>query len=156
MIEAISSSLYNVGTVRGNASSVPVASADETSALKEVSVPEYSGLNVEINTSGQAVLQVLDSDTGNVVNQYPSEAIIQIRERIQGVSYSEGAGPSALTGAAQGSVRVSVDLSVVESDAGVATAPSSVDAQVRASTFSTEASGGAPAPSTTQSVNLSV
>ncbi|MFP4312685.1 MAG: hypothetical protein ACLFR0_00035 [Alphaproteobacteria bacterium] len=83
MIEAINSAVANATLVRGNAGQVSNASSiSKLQELQKVEMPlaPYVSLFVQMNNEyNKAVLQIRDSDTGDVQNQFPSETTMRAR-----------------------------------------------------------------------------
>lgn len=90
MIEAVNSTLLNASLLRGNAEQAGTARsfAANPDRVQEaaVSVPQapfvspFIALDVDHNT---AVLQIRDSETGDVVTQFPSEQRLEAQSRRQ-------------------------------------------------------------------------
>ena len=87
MIEAVSSVLLNAQSIRSSTDRVDVAAASNAVSegvdVSKVPVAPYISPYISIdNNSNQAVLQIRDSNTGDIVNQFPSEARLeQIRRQ---------------------------------------------------------------------------
>ncbi len=88
MIEAVNSVLSNAPLVRGaveqvNASRVAQPAADvspKVDSAPPVILAPYVSPYIEVNTSyNKAVLQIRDSDTGDVIRQFPSESLLAQR-----------------------------------------------------------------------------
>lgn len=88
MIEAVNSVLSNAPLVRGaaeqvNASRVVQPAADvspKVDSAPPVILAPYVSPYIEVNTSyNKAVLQIRDSDTGDVIRQFPSESLLAQR-----------------------------------------------------------------------------
>jgi uncharacterized FlaG/YvyC family protein len=86
MIEAVNSVLANSTAVRGVAEQVSTARsfAANPERVQEVAKAPYVSpyIRVDVNFD-KAVLQVRDSDTGDVLRQYPSESQLQAYRRAQ-------------------------------------------------------------------------
>lgn len=85
MLEAVSTVLQNAPMIRGNAEQVSNAAsfaANPTSVQKVPQAP-YISPYIHLDIDLGAVLQIRDSDTGDVVRQIPSEATIEARQRFQ-------------------------------------------------------------------------
>ncbi len=82
MIEAVNSVVSNAPLLRGNTEQVSSARAelpDSVSAGPQAPfVSPYISVDVNFDT---AVLQIRDSDTGDVVRQFPSESTLTARSR---------------------------------------------------------------------------
>ena len=88
MIEAVNSVLSNAPFIRGAADQVsasrvaqPVAesSTHEVGSVPVIQAP-YVSPYIEVNNSyNKAVLQIRDSDTGDVIRQFPSESLLARR-----------------------------------------------------------------------------
>lgn len=87
MIEAVNSVLSNSPVIRGNAEAVDSARsfAVNPDRVQEIAVPQapfvspYVSVDVDFDT---AVLQIRDSETGDVLKQFPSETRLQERSRL--------------------------------------------------------------------------
>lgn len=86
MIEAVNSVLASSTAVRGVAEQVSTARsfAANPDRVQEVAKAPYVSpyIRVDVNFD-KAVLQVRDSDTGDVLRQYPSESQLQAYRRAQ-------------------------------------------------------------------------
>jgi hypothetical protein len=85
MLEAVNSVLQTAPVIRGNAEQVSTAAsfaANPTSVQKIPQAP-YISPYIHLDVDLGAVLQIRDSDTGDVVRQIPSEASIEARQRFQ-------------------------------------------------------------------------
>jgi len=89
MIEAVNSVISNAQVTRGATSelnavrSVEVNSAPAPDAVKAPVAPFVSPyISVDLSYD-KAVIQIRDSDTGDVVNQFPSEQTLASRQRTQ-------------------------------------------------------------------------
>lgn len=86
MIEAVNSVVASSTVVRGQAEQVSVARsyAANPERVQEVAKAPYVSpyIRVDVNFD-KAVLQVRDSDTGDVLRQYPSESQLQAYRRAQ-------------------------------------------------------------------------
>lgn len=83
MIEAVNSAIASAPVLRGTAGRNG-ASAQVSVPSAEVSAPQAPFISpfVSVDTeSNQAVLQLRDSDTGEVVEQIPSESSLQVKAR---------------------------------------------------------------------------
>ena len=135
-IEAVNSVIANSAVVRGGTNPIDSARAAQTDSLRSgdgVSLQTpYRSLNVSIDQNyDRAVLQIRDSQTGDVLDQYPSDT----RLRAQNAAQS-GVQSSTLSETNQGQ---SVQFEVQTSDTV------SVDvarAQVAAQALSTAAQAG--------------
>lgn len=84
MIEAVNSVIANANVLRGSAEQASAARsyAANPERIQEVVqapyVSPYIYMNVDYN---KAVLQIRDSDTGDVLKQFPSEASLELRSR---------------------------------------------------------------------------
>jgi hypothetical protein len=80
MIEAVNSVVSNASLLRQSAQQANSAAASNSS------VPAYLSLQIEVDTTfDTAVLQVRDSDTGDVLRQFPNESTLQSRQRAEAV-----------------------------------------------------------------------
>ena len=86
MIEAVTSAVSNAQVARSNLAQTDVQSApapqqvDAPSAPQAPFVSPYISVNTEVN---EAVLQIRDSDTGDVVRQFPSESALRARQQVE-------------------------------------------------------------------------
>ncbi len=90
MIEAVNSSIANAQVLRGNAGSsnvssvavvaVPVAVEKVTQAPKAPYISPYISIDV---THNKAVLQIRDSDTGDVKQQFPTKSRLAQLSQLQ-------------------------------------------------------------------------
>ncbi len=84
MIEAVNSVVSNAPLLRGNAEQVSSARASSTESVtpspQAPFVSPYISVDFNFDT---AVLQIRDSDTGDVVRQFPSQSALQARQRAQ-------------------------------------------------------------------------
>lgn len=85
MIEAVNSVVANAALLRGNADQAQqdrlntLASSAKTESVQMALAPFVSPY-IQIDTNfNKAVLQVRDSDTGDVLNQFPSETMMRAR-----------------------------------------------------------------------------
>lgn len=84
MIEAANSVALNFSTLRGNAEQVASARsyASNPEKIQEVAQAPYISPYVYVDVDfDRAVLQIRDSDTGDVVRQFPSESELESRRR---------------------------------------------------------------------------
>mgnify|MGYP000642751820 CR=1 FL=1 len=94
MIEAVNSVLSNAQFLRESAGKADAARSlaanpertQEIAAPKAPYISPYISVDVNFDT---AVLQIRDSNTGDVVNQYPSESRLQQRQRAARQDQSE-------------------------------------------------------------------
>ncbi len=86
MIEAVNSVLSNAPLLRGaieqiDSSRAPAATAGATRDIEVPKAPFISPfISVDVNYN-KAVLQIRDSDTGDVINQFPSQSRLQQIQR---------------------------------------------------------------------------
>ncbi len=115
MIEAVHSVLSNAQAVR--------ASADQSSSTRSfaadpensVSVPQapYISPYIVVNANNKAVLQIRDSDTGDVLTQYPSETRLQAQSAALSAEPAVSSGGGGVESAGSGDTTgVSVSFSV--------------------------------------------
>ncbi|MEM7680167.1 MAG: hypothetical protein AAF182_04115 [Pseudomonadota bacterium] len=82
MIEAVNSVLSNSQALRSGGDGIDVAKAPvpARSSVSDISVPVAPFISpyiqVDVNNNA-AILQIRDSDTGDVLNQFPSEARLE-------------------------------------------------------------------------------
>lgn len=84
MIEAANSVALNFSTLRGNAEQVASARsyASNPEKIQEVAQAPYVSPYIYVDVDfDRAVLQIRDSDTGDVVRQFPSESELESRRR---------------------------------------------------------------------------
>jgi hypothetical protein len=84
MIEAVNSVVSNAPLLRGNTEqSVSDVSSNPVRAQEAVSLPQAPYISpfiyVDVNLN-KAVLQIRDSDTGDVLSQYPSETALRVQQ----------------------------------------------------------------------------
>ena len=131
MLEAVNSVISNAPFLRPNAeqaSSARIALDEATvSAPQAPYVSPYIHVNNDYN---KAVLQIRDSDTGDVLKQFPSEQTLAARQRqaeaqrqIERVEQAELSGASSDQGAAQ-STNTYTEAQIVSSDYQPQSAPS--------------------------------
>lgn len=89
MIEAVNSVISNAPLIRGNAEQVAASNsfAADAAAVETVArmpLAPYISPYIAVNTDyDKAVLQLRDSETGDVVNQFPSEQTLAARQRTE-------------------------------------------------------------------------
>jgi hypothetical protein len=85
MIEAVNAVVANASLLRGSAEQASVArsfAANPARVQEVIQAPYVSPfIYVDVNYD-KAVLQIRDSDTGDVLKQFPSEQTMAIRSRI--------------------------------------------------------------------------
>lgn len=96
MIEAINTAIANAPLLRGNAeqasvlrsasNQTQVEQSQSSETVKAPYVSPYIFVNTKYNT---AVLQIRDSDTGDVIDQFPRETTLQARQRAEQLSSVE-------------------------------------------------------------------
>lgn len=162
MIEAVNSVLANASLSRGSAEQLSTAAKANLEAPTLPQAPFISP-RIAIDTSAnKAVIQIRDSDTGDVLTQFPSESRIRAIQAEQALQAAQSARQDTLTGASDlaetGASAPQPTAAPVQSfDAGaIATlqAPQGVstsDIQQATVAFSAGASAGAQA---TASVNV--
>lgn len=84
MIEAVNSVVANAALLRGNADQGQQARlnnfASSNSERAQLTLAPYVSPYIQIDTNfNKAVLQLRDADTGDVVNQFPSETTMRAR-----------------------------------------------------------------------------
>ena len=110
MIEGINSTIANSALVRVSAEQS--SSTRPSSAPKDVPKAPYVSPHIEVDgNSNKAVLQIRDSNTGDVVRQFPSESRLQQlaaqeaeARRLEQSSDSQGAGGSVTSDGVQASI----------------------------------------------------
>ena len=84
MIEAVNSVVANASVLRGQAEAVSAArsfAANPERVQEVVQAPYISPyISMDVNYN-KAVLQIRDSDTGDVLKQFPSETALEFRSR---------------------------------------------------------------------------
>ena len=85
MLEAVNSVLQTAPLVRGNTEQVSSAASFAANPDRIQKVPQapYISPYIHMDVDLGAVLQLRDSETGDVVRQIPSEATIEARQRFQ-------------------------------------------------------------------------
>jgi len=89
MIEAINSVLANAPLLRGNAEQQSslrdaVTAEEAIESIKQYPKAPFVSPHVSVDSSyGEAVLQIRDSDTGDVLRQFPSESTLESRARAE-------------------------------------------------------------------------
>ena len=130
MIEAVNSVIANASLVRNVAEQSSSARLDSGSVAEErqniaAPVAPYISPYIEVNTQfDTAVLQIRDSDTGDVLNQYPSESTLEARRRAEALREAQTASETRQTpddsGGRQEAVSsFSFETQVVSSDTSV-------------------------------------
>lgn len=127
MIEAVNAVVSNAPLVRAQADQVDVAHAALAASAVQASEESSSGgprapyvspyVFVDVNFD-KAVLQLRDGDSGDVVQQFPSESTLEARRRAEAFS-TKNAKVAAEVRGDQGEAR----LTVTKSDAKVEAAP---------------------------------
>lgn len=85
MIEAVNSVVSNANLLRTQPEQV-VQQRPETASLERVEAPlaPFISPYIQVNTQyDKAVIQIRDADTGDVLNQYPSEETLASRQALQ-------------------------------------------------------------------------
>jgi len=85
MLEAVNSVLQSAPVIRGNAEQVSTSASFAANPDRVQKVPQapYISPYIHMDVDLGAVLQLRDSETGDVVRQIPSEASIEARQRFQ-------------------------------------------------------------------------
>ena len=85
MLEAVNSVLQSAPVIRGNAEQVSTAASFAANPDRVQKIPQapYISPYIHMDVDLGAVLQLRDSETGDVVRQIPSEATIEARQRFQ-------------------------------------------------------------------------
>ena len=136
MIEAVNSAIANASLVRGAAEQLSTARAASASSNAQEApsrplpqapfVSPFIFVDVNFDT---AVIQIRDSDTGNVVDQFPSQSRLEALQRSEA---SQGAG--SLAQQSQAVQQQSASQAQVQAQA--AAQASAVEAQAAAQAFS--------------------
>ncbi len=153
MIEAVNSVISNAPLLRGSAEQVNSArSATPERVSNGPQAPFVSPfIAVDLNHN-TAVLQIRDSDTGDVVRQFPSDSTLQARQRAASLADSVVQAQEfedVPTSVPQ--VQLSTPSSDSSSSPAPATPPLTAEAQVAAQALNTGAQTG---QSTTGNVNV--
>lgn len=153
MIEAVTSAVSNAQVSRGTSEnlaaqrSVEVNAAPANAEAVRAPVAPFVSPYISVDlSSNKAVIQIRDSDTGDVVNQFPSEQTLQSRQRnaeLQAGVDSSSAQQSARTSAPASTAFVASEAT------SVANAPSGAGA---AQIASAALSSGAQANSVSTAV----
>ena len=151
MIEAVNSSVANATLSRG---AVPQASAPAPADFEPSELPVAPFISPRVtfdSTMNKAVLQIRDSATGDVVNQFPSESRLRAMQAQQAREAAQSSRQAELTGVSQQQAPVqSFDagtIATLQAPQGASTS----DVQLAAVAFSSGAASGA-AP--TSSINV--
>lgn len=93
MIEAVNSVVANSSLLRGNAEQVStVQSSANTEAVAQAPRAPYISPYISVdNRFDTAVIQIRDSDTGDVLTQFPSEPTLQSRQRAEALQRAQEA-----------------------------------------------------------------
>lgn len=85
MIEAVNSVLQTAPLIRGNTEQISTVTSFASNPDRVQKIPQapYISPYIHLDVDQGAVLQLRDSDTGDVVQQIPSEATIEARQRFQ-------------------------------------------------------------------------
>jgi hypothetical protein len=85
MLEAVNSVLQTAPVIRGNTEQVSTAASYAANPASVQKIPQapYISPYIHLDVDLGAVLQIRDSETGDVVRQIPSEATIEARQRFQ-------------------------------------------------------------------------
>jgi hypothetical protein len=95
MIEAVNSVISSAPLIRGNAEQVAASNSFAANAVAVQTVARmplapYISPYISVNTDyDKAVLQLRDSDTGDVVTQFPSEQTLRARQRQEVASLNQ-------------------------------------------------------------------
>ncbi len=116
MIEAVNSSVVNTQLLRGNAEQlsasarVEVVSVEPTEKAAPLLAPFVSPY-ISVDRDRGAVIQIRDSDTGDVLKEFPSESVARLRldEETTAVSTDEPrSAPQSASAAAGGFQTISI------------------------------------------------
>ncbi len=85
MIEAVNSVISAAPLLRGNTGQLDAArsSAQTVSRVAEGPKAPFISPYIHVDTNSNAVIQIRDSETGDVVQQFPSESTLQQRQRVE-------------------------------------------------------------------------
>lgn len=99
MIEAVNSVLANASLSRGSAAQASTAAKIDLEAPAAPKAPYISPHIVVDASANKAVIQIRDSDTGDVLTQFPSESRIRAIQAEQSLQAAQAARQDSLTGA---------------------------------------------------------
>lgn len=104
MIEAVNSAVVNASLIRGNTDQVDVArveitTGDGPSAPRAPFISPFISIDNNFDT---AVIQIRDSETGDVIRQFPTEQTLSTRQRQAQLAESSQSNASAQPSASQG------------------------------------------------------
>ena len=99
MIEAVNSVLANASLSRGSAAQVSTAAKANLEAPTLPQAPFISPRIALDARANKAVIQIRDSDTGDVLTQFPSESRIRAIQAEQALQAAQSARQDTLTGA---------------------------------------------------------
>lgn len=140
MIEAVNSVLSNSPLVRGSVDQASVARAEIQSVASSPQAPYISPyISVDINYN-KAVLQIRDSDTGDVLNQFPSQSRLEAVQRAQSISEAGGVFQATQGGSAAASVHTPGSDAAAAQEA--APAPQVPEAQLASAALAAGARAG--------------
>ena len=98
MIEAVNSVLANASLSRGSAVQVSTSARINLEAPAAPKAP-YTSPRIALDTNAnRAVIQIRDSDTGDVLTQFPSESRIRAIQAQQALEAAQAARQDSLTG----------------------------------------------------------
>lgn len=146
MIEAVNSVIANANLSRGSAVQASVAAQPQREPAELPTAPFISPRVSFDSTSNKAVLQIRDSSTGDVVNQFPSESRLRALQAQQARENASSTRQAELTGA---NVTQAAPVPTQSFDAGAIAAlqapqgVSTSDVQLAAVAFTSGASSGA-------------
>jgi hypothetical protein len=85
MLEAVYTVLQSTHLTRGSADQVSTATsfASNPDSIQKIPQAPYISPYIHVDIDKGAVLQIRDSDTGDVVRQIPSETTLEARQRFQ-------------------------------------------------------------------------
>ena len=151
MIEAVNSVISNAPLLRGNTEQVSSARVElpETVSAGPQAPFVSPFVSVDFNFD-TAVLQIRDSDTGDVIRQFPSESALQARQRA--TAASESTVIQAQESGGGNGVDTAQEISVPQ----VSEAPPAAQAQIAAQALSAGAQTTATPTSTTSGTSVSV
>ena len=139
MIEAVNSVVSNSPLVRGNVDQATVARAEIQSVASTPQAPYISPyISVDINYN-KAVLLIRDSDTGDVLNQFPSQSRLEAVRRVETIREAGGVFQATQGGDASASVHTP-GSTTASTDA--APAPQVPEAQIASAALAAGARAG--------------
>ena len=128
MIEAVSSTVSNAALVRGQAEQASQARSFAANPDRVQEVPK-SGLSLSIGVDlnfDKAILQIRDVETGDVIQQIPTESQLKAFQRAEATRQQQASAAESTEEAASAE---SVDITVDSTSSTPAPAPQEVEVQ---------------------------